>query len=74
MILKWDEEKIKEESVMIMVQVNGKIRGSFTASAGISDEEVKKHALAEEGVRKWIEGKEIKKVIYIKGKLISIVI
>ena len=71
---KWDEEKIKEESVMIMVQVNGKIRGSFTASAGISDEEVKKHALAEEGVRKWIEGKEIKKVIYIKGKLISIVI
>ena len=71
---KWDEEKIKENSVTIVIQVNGKVRGSFIAPAELSESEAKARALSEEGVQKWIEGKEIKKVIYVKGKLVSIVI
>ncbi|MBI5816936.1 MAG: leucine--tRNA ligase [Candidatus Yonathbacteria bacterium] len=71
---KWDEGKIKEESVTIMVQVNGKIRGSFVVTTELSEEEAKDRALGLSNVQKWIEGKEIKKVIYVKGKLVSIVI
>lgn len=71
---KWDEEKIKEESVTIVIQVNGKVRGSFLASAELSEMEAKERALREESVRKWTEGKDIKKVIYVKGKLVSIVV
>lgn len=70
----WEEGKIKEESVTIMVQVNGKIRGSFSASPELSEKDAQERALQEEGVRKWMEGREIKKVIYVKGRLINIVI
>lgn len=69
----WDKGKIKEESVTIMVQVNGKIRGSFIAPIELSEGEAKERALREESVRKWTEEKEIKKMIYVKGKLVSIV-
>ncbi|MDO8572544.1 MAG: leucine--tRNA ligase [bacterium] len=71
---KWDEAKIREKSVTIMIQVNGKVRGSFITPTGISEDDARAHALTEESVRKWTEGKDIKKVIYVKGKLVSIVI
>lgn len=70
----WDEGKIKEETITIVVQVNGKIRGSFTAALGISEDDAKDLACALPDVQKWTEGKEIKKIIYVKGKLVSIVL
>jgi leucyl-tRNA synthetase len=54
--------------------VNGKVRETITVSADISEEEAKKVALGNEKVQKWMEGKEPKKVIYVKGKLVSIVV
>ena len=55
------------------VQVCGKVRAKITVAAGSSDDAVKDAALADETVAKLIEGKQIKKVIVIKDKLINIV-
>ena len=71
---KYDSEKLVEEAKTIAVQVNGKVRG--TIEVNINDEEslVKEKALSEENVRKHTEGKEIVKVIVIKGKIVNIVV
>ncbi len=63
-----------EDEVVIMVQVNGKVRGSFKAQKNDSDEALKAAALALPEVKKWTDGKEVKKVIVVKGRLVSIVL
>jgi leucyl-tRNA synthetase len=70
----WDAQVVKEEEVTIVVQINGKIRGNFTAAAGIGEEEAKTRARALPEVKKWIEGKAITKAIYVKNKLVSFVV
>ncbi|PCI29824.1 leucine--tRNA ligase [Candidatus Wolfebacteria bacterium] len=67
-------EKIIDETVTIAVQVNGKVRDTFEIDSGKDEDEVKTEAQELPGVSKWIEGKNIKKIIYIKDKLISIVV
>jgi len=69
----YNEELTKESVVTIVVQVNGKVRDSFDASPDITEEDAKQKALQSENVKKHLEGKEPKKIIYIKGKLVSIV-
>ena len=71
---KFKEALTKDEEVTLVVQVNGKVRDMLTVSADIAEEEAKKLALASEKIAKHIEGKEIKKIIFVKGKLVSIVI
>ncbi len=71
---KYDESLVKEEKVLIVVQVNGKVRAKLEVNADINEEELKKIAFANENVKKWLEGKEIKKIIFIKGKILSIVV
>jgi leucyl-tRNA synthetase len=56
------------------VQVNGKVRSEFSAATDMSEEEAVKRAQELPEVRKWTEGKEVKKVIYVKGKLVNIVV
>jgi len=73
-----------EKTITIAVQVNGKVRGSFEIDADIAngtktsaeaaEKAMKEAATTLPEIKKWIEGKEIKKVIVIKGKLVSIVI
>ncbi|MFH1947369.1 MAG: leucine--tRNA ligase [Candidatus Magasanikbacteria bacterium] len=70
----YDPELIKDDEITIVVQVNGKLRGEMTVSVDISVDDAKKQALEIANVVKWLEGKEPKKVIYVKGKLVSIVI
>lgn len=70
----YSEELARESVVTIVVQVNGKVRDSFDASPDITEEDAKQKALQSENVKKHLEGKEPKKIIYIKGKLISIVL
>lgn len=70
----WDEGKIEAGSAMIVIQINGKVRGSFPVSGELSEEEVLKIARSMENVWKWVEGKEIRKVIYVKGRLLNIVV
>jgi leucyl-tRNA synthetase len=71
---KYDPAKIVEDEITIVVQVNGKVRDELKVAVDISEEEVKKLALASEKVQKWLDGKEPKKVIYVKGKLVSVVV
>ena len=70
----WNEEKIAEQNVTIVVQVNGKIRAKFSVPAGTGDDKVKEMALSDEKIRKYIEDNEIKKVIVIKNRLVSIAV
>jgi len=71
---KSDESLIKEEEIKIVIQINGKVRAEIMTSANDSEEEIKKQALSNDSVLKHIEGKDIKKVIYVKGRLINIVL
>ncbi len=70
----FDPSKVVESSVKIVVQINGKVRAEFEMAAGASDDEIKKVALERPEIAKWIEGKEIKKVIAIKGRLVNIAV
>jgi leucyl-tRNA synthetase len=69
----WDAEVAKEESITLVVQVNGKVRDRIEAPAGTPDEELKTLALASENVQKHLEGKAPRKVIVVKGALVNIV-
>ncbi|MFH1255244.1 MAG: leucine--tRNA ligase [bacterium] len=74
---KWpecDKNLIKDETINLVVQVNGKLRDNLEVSADISEEEAKKNAMESEKIKKWIDGKEILKVIFVKGRLVNIVL
>ncbi|MST04274.1 MAG: leucine--tRNA ligase [Candidatus Pacebacteria bacterium] len=70
----YDEKLVGDKTVEIVIQVNGKIRGTISVDIGVSEEKLKKQVLDLEGVKKAIDGKEIKKVIFIKDRLINFVI
>ena len=70
----YDEALTIDDTIILGVQINGKIRGEVEVALDESEDSVKIKALANENVKKWIEGKKIKKFIYIKEKIISIVI
>ena len=70
----YNPELIKEEEIELVVQVNGKLRDRIKASADITEDEARKLVLESELVKKWMAGKEIKKFIFIKGKLVNIVV
>jgi leucyl-tRNA synthetase len=70
----FDPALLVAESVVIAVQVNGKLRGQVTVPAEASQEDVYAAALEEENVAKFIDGNEPKKVIYVRGRLLNIVV
>ncbi|OGZ05114.1 MAG: leucine--tRNA ligase [Candidatus Lloydbacteria bacterium RIFCSPHIGHO2_01_FULL_49_22] len=70
----FDETKTLSEALAIAVQVNGKLRDTFSIARGAGEDEIVALAGRREGVLKWLEGKEIKKVIYVKDKLVNIVL
>lgn len=70
----YDESLLVSEAMTIIVQVNGKMRDSFEIASTASEEEIQAAALKRPNVNKWIEGKEIKKIIIVKGKVVNIVI
>jgi leucyl-tRNA synthetase len=69
-----DASALTQDNVELVVQVNGKLRGRITVPASAKDEQIKTVALADENVKKWVEGKPIKKVIVVPGKLVNVVI
>ena len=68
-----DESKLVQNTVNIAASVCGKLRDTFKASVDASEEELTKLAMECEGVRRHIEGKEIKRVIVVKGKIVNII-
>ncbi|MGA7192815.1 MAG: leucine--tRNA ligase, partial [Anaerolineales bacterium] len=71
---KVDEEAVKEDTIEIPVQVNGKVRDRIIVTVEASEEEIKFAALASEAVKKYLEGKEPKKVIVAQKRLVSVVV
>ncbi|WP_457642872.1 class I tRNA ligase family protein [Persephonella sp.] len=69
-----DEKALIEKTKEIPVQINGKVRAKITVPADADEELVKQTAFQNENVKRWTEGKEIVKVIFIKGKILNIVI
>jgi leucyl-tRNA synthetase len=70
----WDETLTAFEQVTVVVQVNGKLRGEFSASPGASDEELRKAAFEVPNVKPHIEGKTVRKVVVVPKKLVNIVV
>ena len=70
----YDEAKTVDNERTIGVQVNGKLRASITISVDEDEESVKAKAMAEPNVIKFMEGKEVVKVIVVKGKIVNIVV
>jgi leucyl-tRNA synthetase len=68
------EDALRQDELELVVQVNGKLRGRVTVPAEAADEAIKAAALADEHVRKFVEDKPIRKVIYVPRKLINIVV
>ncbi len=70
----YDEELTKDSVITIPIQVNGKLRGSIEVPADATDAVIQTMAQTHEKVVKYISGKEIRKLIYVKGKLINFVV
>lgn len=71
---KFDESKICQKAIVISIQVNGKLRGTIEINENATEEEIKNLAIQIENVSKFIDGKQIKKYVYIKNKNINFVI
>lgn len=69
----YDEKLLADEKVKLVVQVNGRVRDMLEVEKGLTEEEAKKLVLASENVKKHITG-EIKKVVYVKDRIINLVV
>jgi leucyl-tRNA synthetase len=68
----YDPVAIMQDDILLVVQVNGKVRANITVPRTMQEPEIR--SLAEQSVAKWIEGKKIIKTIYVAGKLLNFVI
>ncbi|MFP4532114.1 MAG: leucine--tRNA ligase [Desulfobacterales bacterium] len=68
------EDALISDTKQMVVQVNGKLRGRFEIAADADEEAIKEHALADVNVRRFTEGKDIKKIIVVKDKLVNVVV
>ena len=68
------KDALEKDELLIVVQVNGKLRSRFNADVNASDDSIKEMALADEKVKKFIGGKPIKKMFVVKNKLVNIVV
>jgi leucyl-tRNA synthetase len=69
-----DEAAAAEEQVILVVQVNGKLRDRISVPVGIGQEEARSAAMASEAVQRILDGKSPRQVIVVPGKLVNIVI
>ena len=70
----FDESALVKDETEIVVQINGKVKDKMMISTGLSDDEIKEAALANEKIAELTDGKQILKVIVVKGKLVNIVV
>jgi leucyl-tRNA synthetase len=70
----YDESALQAESVTIVVQVNGKLRGKLSLSPDAAEAEVRKAAEADERIHANLQGKQVVKVIFVPGKLLNLVV
>jgi len=68
------EEAREEEKLLIVVQVNGKVRGKITVPAGMTQERIQTDALADPKVVDFLGGKKVQRVVYVPHRLVNIVV
>ncbi|AEV95446.1 leucine--tRNA ligase [Pediococcus claussenii] len=74
---KWptvDESKLVEDTVEVILQINGKVRGRLTVEKDLKQEQLQKLAMDSDSVQQWINGKEIRKVIVVPNRIVNIVV
>jgi leucyl-tRNA synthetase len=69
-----DPEALVQDSIEIVVQVNGKLRGRVTVAATADEQAVRAAAIADPAVARWVEGRAIRKVVVVPGKLVNVVV
>jgi len=69
-----DQAALVQDAIEIVIQVNGKLRGRISVAPGTPDDVIRAAALADENVQRFCEGREPKKVIVVKGKLVNVVV
>ncbi len=69
----YDKEAIEKEEVLVVVQIDGKVRGKLTVPKDAPQKDVEERALKEDSIARWLKGKAIRKIIYVKGKILNIV-
>jgi leucyl-tRNA synthetase len=70
----YSEDALKQDSVTIVAQINGKVRGQYEVAVNSSEADLRALILSDERVKVYVEGKEIKKFIVVPNKLVSIVV
>ena len=70
----FDPESAKEEEITVVLQVNGKVRSRLLVAPDIEDEEIKKMAIADSNVQKFVADKSIRKIIVVPKKLVNVVV
>ena len=70
----WDEELARDEEITLVVQVNGRVRDRIQAPASIEEEEARELALESARVRPYLEGTEVRQVVYVPGRLVNLVV
>jgi leucyl-tRNA synthetase len=69
----YDEAQIRADTLTIMVQVNGRLRDRVEAPVDVSDQELEQLVLAREKVQRHLNGKEVRKLIIVPGRLVNVV-
>jgi len=69
-----DKSALELDMIELVIQVNGKLRGRVSVPAEADKESIEKLAIADENVQRFVEGKEIRKVIVVPGRLVNIVV
>ncbi|MDE2860039.1 MAG: leucine--tRNA ligase [Chloroflexota bacterium] len=70
----WDEELARDEEITLVVQVNGRVRDRIQAPASIEEAEARELALESARVRPYLEGTEVRQVVYVPGRLVNVVV
>jgi leucyl-tRNA synthetase len=70
----WDPDAVREETITLVLQVNGRVRDRVQVPAGLDEAGLRETALASEKVRKFIDGMQVQDVIVVRGKLVNVVV
>ncbi len=70
----YSEDALEEEKLLIVIQVNGKVRGRISVPVDASEDAIKKEGLADATVSAFIKGKKIQKVVQVPGRLVNIIL
>ena len=70
----FDADLAADEIITLIVQINGKLRARLDLPADVTQEAAREAALADENIQRHIAGKEIRKFIYVPGRLVNIVV